>query len=72
MFVAPSANGDIVLQEKYLVSITQGKDVKIAKNHTTGGELRACYDEDRLLVYFTEFSGKSTILRYFVGKDNNI
>lgn len=72
VFVAPSKTGDIVLQDKYLVSMEGNEEVKIADNYTAGGELRAYYDNERLIVYLTEYTGEPTILRYFVGKDNAI
>lgn len=72
VFVAPSKTGDIILQEDYLVSISEGEEVTIAENYTAGGELKAYYDNERLIVYLTEYTGKPTILRYFVGKDNHI
>lgn len=71
VFVAPSKTGDIVLQNKFLVTIIEGEEIAIADNYSAGGELRAYYDE-RLIVYLTEYTGKPTILRYFVGKDNAI
>jgi hypothetical protein len=71
VFVAPSKTGDIVLQNKFLVTITEGEEIVIADNYSAGGELRAYYDE-RLIVYLTEYTGKPTILHYFVGKDNAI
>ena len=72
IFVAPSNMGDIVLQEDFLVSMVENSEVKIADNHTTGGELKAYYDNERLIFYFTDFSSNPTILRFFVGKDNHI
>ena len=72
VFIAPSKSGDIVLQDKFLVTIEGNEEIKIANNYTAGGELRAYYDDERLIVYLTEHTSKTTILRYFVGKDNNI
>ncbi len=72
VFVAPSKTGDIVLQENYLVTIQEGTEVKIANNHTTGGELKAYYDGVQLMIYLTQYSNNPTILRFFVGKDNHI
>lgn len=72
VFVTPSTNGDIILQGKYLVSIG-GDEVKLGDNHSTeNGELVAYYDGKRMIVYLTEHSAKTTILRFFVGKDNHI
>ena len=72
VFVAPTDTGDIVLQEEFLVSIERDKTVKLGINHTTGGEVLAYYDKDKVIVYLTEFSQKTTILRFFIGKDNAI
>lgn len=72
IFVAPSKTGDIVLQDKFLVTIEGNEEIKIADNYTTDGELRAYFDNESVIVYFTKYSGKPTILRLFVGKDNHI
>ena len=72
IFVAPSTTGDIVLQSNYIVDIASGEIVKLGVNHTTGGELMACYDKDRVIVYLTDFSQKPTLLRFFIGKDNQL
>ena len=72
IFIAPTNTGDIVLQTNYLVTISNGEITKLGKNHTTGGDIMAFYDKDRVIVYLTEFSQKSTILRFFIGKDNAI
>ena len=72
IFVAPSSTGDIVLQTNYLATISNGEKTKLGKNHTTGGEIMACYDKNRVIVYLTEFSQNPTIIRFFIGKDNAI
>lgn len=72
VFIAPTSDGDIVLQENFLVNIKNGEITTLGINHTTGGEINACYDKDRLIVYLTAFSKKRTVLRFFVGKDNAI
>ena len=72
IFVAPSKTGDIVLQDKFLVTMEGNEEIKIANNYTVEGELRAYFDNERLIIYLTAYSGKPTILRYFVGKDNHI
>ena len=70
VFVAPSTTGDIILQTEYKVSINAGEETSIAENNSTGGKVKAFYDKDRVIVYFTDFSQKRTIVRIFIGKDN--
>lgn len=72
IFIAPSKTGDIVLQDKFLVTIEGNEEIKIADNHSAEGELRVYFDNERLIAYLTEYSGEPTILRLFVGKDNHI
>lgn len=72
IFIAPSTIGDIVLQSNYIVNIESGESVKLGVNHTTGCDLIACYDTDRVLVYFTAAPQKTTFLRFFIGKDNHL
>lgn len=72
IFIAPSTVGDIILQRTYIVNIKNGEITNLGDNHTTGGELNAYYDKDRVIVYLTDFLQKETILRFFVGKDNAI
>lgn len=72
IFIAPSDSGDIILQSDYLVDIKNDKITKLGNNHTTGGEINAYYDKDRVIIYFTDFSNNTTVLRFFVGKDNMI
>ena len=72
IFIAPSSTGDIVLQENFIVDIKSGEITNLGINHTTGGEINACYENNRVIVYLTDFSTNKTILRIFVGKDNAI
>ena len=72
IFIAPSTTGDIVLQSNYIVNIESGESVKLGIDYTTGGEIIACYDTDRVLVYFSAAPQKTTILRFFIGKDNHL
>lgn len=72
IFISPSTTGDIVLQSNHIVDIASGETVKLGVNHTTGGEVLACYDKDRVIVYLTDFSQKPTLLRFFIGKDNHL
>lgn len=72
VFIAPSTTGDIVLQSNYIVDIASGENVKLGVNNTTGGEVFACYDKDRVIVYLTDSPKKTTILRFFIGKDNHL
>ena len=72
IFLAPSTTGDTVLQQNYIVDIKNGEVSKLGNNQTTGGEVNAYYDKDRVIVYLTDFSQKRTMLRFFVGKDNAI
>lgn len=72
IFISPSTTGDIVLQTNHMVNIESGEPVKIGENYTTGGEVLACYDKDRAIVYLTDYSQKPTLLRFFIGKDNHL
>lgn len=72
LIVAPSTTGDIVLQSNHIVNIESGEPVKIGENYTTGGDIMACYDKDRVIVYFSAATQKTTILRFFIGKDNHL
>lgn len=72
VFVAPTIYGDIVLQENYIVNIKNGEVVKLGNNSSSGGEINAYYDKDKIVIYLTNFSQNKTILRLFVGKDNEI
>lgn len=72
ILIAPTTMGDIVLQTDFIVDIKNGEVVKIGTNYTTNGELNAIYDKDRVIVYLTDFSQNTTVLRFFVGKDNYI
>lgn len=72
IFIAPSTIGDIVLQSNHIVNIESGETVKLGINHTTGGEIMACYDNGRVIVYLTDFSQNPTMLRFFIGKDNHL
>ena len=72
IFIAPTDTGDIVLQTDFLVKIGKGDTVSLGKNHSTGGEVYASHDGEYLTIFLTDFSKEKTLLRYFVGKDNEI
>lgn len=72
LFIAPSVDGDVVLQTNHKVDISSDRTVKLGNNQTSGGEINAYYDVNRVIVYLTNFSQKNTILRFFVGKDNHL
>lgn len=72
VFVAPTTSGNVILQEDYLIKLVEGKETIIASDNTTGGDLRAYYDGERLIMYLTQPTDELTILRFFIGKDNHI
>lgn len=72
VFVAPTTSGNVILQEDYLIKLVEGKETIIASDNTTGGDLRAYYDGERLIIYLTQPTDELTILRFFIGKDNHI
>lgn len=72
IFVAPTMYGNTILQDQYLVNLSENTETIIASDNTTGGDLRAYYDGEHLIVYLTQPSDEETVLRFFVGKDNAI
>lgn len=72
IFVAPTMQGNTVLQDQYLVNLLDNTEVTIATDITTGGDLRVYYDGEHLIVYLTKPADESSVLRFFIGKDNHI
>lgn len=72
IFVAPTMDGNVILQDQYLVNLSENTETIIASDNTTGGDLRVYYDGERLIIYLTQPTDELTILRFFIGKDNHI
>lgn len=72
VFVASSTIGDSIAQTTYLVNMAEGVTEKIGQSLTDGGDLYASYKNGRLTIYLSNEPKERTMLRLFVGKDNEI
>lgn len=72
VFVAPSTIGDTIAQTNYLVNMTEGVSVKIGQNLSDGADVYAYYKNGCLIVYLSNAPKNRTLLRLFVGKDNEL
>lgn len=72
VFIAASDVGDAIVQTEYLVNMTEGATAKIGQNLTDGGDVRAYYANGCLIIYLSNEPKERTLLRVFIGKDNEL
>lgn len=72
VFLVPMTTGDISLQTEYIVDLVNEKVCEIGVNHTATGKIFACFEENRLKIYFENIENPKTKFYYFYGKDNKL
>lgn len=71
IFITSTTSGDILLQTTHRISLSEGK-IKVGDNYTGKSEIFAFYDGQFFTIYLTEVEDENTMLRIFIGKDNDV
>lgn len=70
ILITSTPSGDVVMQTKIIVSLTDETVEIIGENHTSQGTINAFYENNRLVIYFENTEDIETKINYFYGKDN--
>ena len=66
------AKGDLFVQTKHIVALSEGVPVVIGQNMSSDGDVYALQSNELVKIYFSETKDTESRIRFFIGKDNEL